>query len=474
MRPRLRLRGRLTLLSAGIVGLVLVLGSLFAYLAVRDALVGQIDNQLRGQVEATARFAEFDGDRDGRFGPPDGVRPPQQLELPRRPGKTDQVDLAQTLSSTGQIERLLRPGQGLRIPVTDEDLRVAAGQGHSFLSDRTVAGTRVRVITMPLPTGGAALFGRSLEGVDSALEDLRLVLALLVLCGTLAAALLARLFSRPVLKPVTALTEAAEHIEATGDLGRRVDAGTDDEVGRMGSSFNAMLDRVQDSVDAQRQLVADASHELRTPVSALRTNVEVLEEAGDALDEGQRRVILEDVVAQADELGELVGDLIELARGEDPTADGADFEDVRLDTLVAEAVERAQRHAPGVTFTADLAPCVLNGAPDRLARAVNNLLDNAAKYGDPAGPVEVTLAAGDPAVLSIRDHGQGVDPAEVDHIFDRFVRGGQSRERAGSGLGLAIVRQVAHAHGGTVAVRTPDDGGACFVLTLPGAATPEG
>ena len=468
MRRRLRLRGRLTVLSAGIVGLVLVLGSLFAYLAVRDALIGQVDDQIRGQAAFTARFAAFDD------GPPPGERrPPGDLTVPIRPGKTETVDLAQTISSSGRVLRLLRGPAGQRIPVTAHDKRVAAGVDPRYLSDRTVAGNQVRVITVPLPGGGAAIFGRSLEGINSALDDLRLVLALLVLGGTLSAALLARLFSRPVLKPVTALTEAAEHIEATGDLGRRVDAGSDDEVGRMATSFNAMLDRVQDSVAAQRQLVADASHELRTPVSALRTNVEVLEEAGDALDVGQRRAILEDVVAQADELGDLVGDLIELARGEEPGAGGSEFEDVRFDALVAEAVERARRHAPGVTFTAALAPCVLTGAPDRLARAVNNLLDNAAKYGGTDGPVEVTLAAGDPAVLSVRDHGQGVDPAEADHIFDRFARGALARERAGSGLGLAIVRQVAHAHGGTATVEPAEGGGAEFLLKLPGAQAPD-
>jgi two-component system sensor histidine kinase MprB len=466
-RPRLRLRGRLTVLAAGIVGVVLVLGSLFAYLAVRDALIGQIDQQLRGQAAFSARFAAI--------GPPPGpdLKPPRRLDLPVRPGKPDSVDLAQTLSADGHVLRLLRGAQGLRIPVSRRDKAVAAGDGGLYLSDRTVAGNRVRVIALPLPTGGAVVFGRSLEGVDNALDDLRIVLALLVLGGTLAAALLARLFSRSVIRPVTALTEAAEHIEATGDLGRRVDAGSDDEVGRMAGSFNGMLDRVQDSVAAQRQLVADASHELRTPVSALRTNVEVLEEAGDALDVGQRRAILEDVVAQADELGDLVGDLIELARGEEPHGGGGEFEDVRFDALVAEAVERARRHAPTVPFTAELAPCVLNGAPDRLARAVNNLLDNAAKYGGSGGPVEVTLSAGDPAVLSVRDHGQGVDPAEVDHIFDRFARGALARERAGSGLGLAIVRQVAHAHGGTASVEPPAGGGARFVLRLPGASAPE-
>lgn len=369
--------------------------------------------------------------------------------------------------------RRFPPGDQTQLPVTDADKRLARDGGRPFFTDQTVDGLHLRVLTLPLPAGqGAAQIAQPLTSVDNARSDLRLVLLLLIVVGTGAAALLARAFSRRVLEPVTALTEAAEHIEATGDLGRRVDAGSDDEVGRMATSFNGMLDRVEDSVVAQRQLVADASHELRTPVSALRTNVEVLAEAGDALDAEQRHAILTDVVAQADELGVVVGDLMELARGEES---GAGMEDVRLDTLVQEAVERARRHAQAVVFTTALAPSVAIGASDRLARAVNNLLDNAAKYGPPDGPVEVTLELRPDgvAVLAVRDHGPGVDPAEVDHIFDRFARGAQSREQAGAGLGLAIVRQVAHAHGGTASVQAARGGGARFVLTVPGAASPD-
>ena len=180
------------------------------------------------------------------------------------------------------------------------------------------------------------------------LERLRRVLVVLVALGTTLAALLSRLFSRRVVAPVTELTDAAEHIEATGDLGRRVDADGDDEVGRMAARFNAMLARLQTSQAQQRQLVADASHELRTPVTSMRTNVEVLRDAP-AMDEADRRALLDDVVEQAEELGNLVGDLIALARdGEAPPA----TEDVRLDELVGEAVVRARRHAPAVRLHA--------------------------------------------------------------------------------------------------------------------------
>jgi two-component system sensor histidine kinase MprB len=465
---RLRLRGRLTVLCAGIVGLVLILGSVAAYVSVKNALVDQIDGQLQSQAKFFARVPRNPEDFDHGQNPGGG---PGRFTVQPPPGRPDNVDLGQLISPAGTISRTLRGGTRFRIPLTDSDRAVAEGHKAIFLSDRTVGGTKLRVVTAPLPGGGALQVARSLSVVDGALSDLRLVLALLVVVGTGAAALLARLFSKPALEPVTELTEAAEHIEATGDLGRRIEARSGDEVGRMATSFNGMLDRVEDSVDAQRQLVADASHELRTPVSALRTNVEVLAEAGDEIDAEQRGVILTDVVAQADELSHLVGDLMELARGEERREEE---EDVRLDALVAEAVDRARRHAPTVSFLTTLVPCVVPGAPDRLSRAVNNLLDNAAKYGPPGGEVDVTVTLeGDRAQIAVRDHGPGVDPAEADHIFDRFARGAQARQQGGAGLGLAIVRQVAESHGGTIAVTAADGGGARFVLTLPQAVVPD-
>ena len=208
------------------------------------------------------------------------------------------------------------------------------------------------------------------------------------MAGTALAAALGRLFSRPVIQPVTDLTEAAEHITATEDLARRVDARGSDEVGRMAARFNTMLDTLEGSVAAQRRLVADASHELRTPVTSLRTNIEVLL-AGEDLPEPARRRLLEDVREQTEELSGLITDVIELARGEVPLSG---TEDVRLDEIAAVTAGRVGRSHPDVRFELDLEPSVVEGLPDRLARAVGNLLDNAAKYGPPGGVVEVRRA----------------------------------------------------------------------------------
>jgi two-component system, OmpR family, sensor histidine kinase MprB len=311
------------------------------------------------------------------------------------------------------------------------------------------------------------MLGRSLAEVDRTLQRLRLILALVALGGVALAVVLGRIVARTAVAPVHRLREATEHVAATRDLGRRIAvADDDDELSRLARSFNAMLDSLERSTRAleastaaQRQLVADASHELRTPVTTLRTDIEVLRSR--ELPAAERERVLDEIEGQIDELTVLMTDLIDLARGDEREADS---EDLRLDTLVAEAVDRARRHAPGLVFETDLAPTVVAAVPDRLDRAVSNLLDNAIKWSPDGGPVEIRVADGE---VTVRDHGPGIAAADLPHVFDRFYRGTDARDRPGSGLGLAIVRQVAEAHGGSVAAEPGSGGGTSLRLRLP-------
>jgi two-component system sensor histidine kinase MprB len=433
-------------MSALAVGVTVALASLVCYLAMRAELRSQVDEPLRAQGERIAQRGELIG---------------QQLPGPPK-GSGGPAEFSQVVAPDGAVRD--RFG-GLSIAVAPGDRAAALDGGHPFLSDRTAGGVHLRVLTVPIQGLGAVQLGRSLEGVDNVLARLRIVLVALVVLGTAFAAAMARLFSRPVMQPITDLTRTAEHIETTGDLGRRMGARGTDEVGRMAERFDAMLDRVQASQVAQRRLVADASHELRTPVTSLRTNMEVLL-AGAELEEGERRALLRDMVGQSEELSALVGDLIELARGDegDPAV-----EEIAFDDLVAEAVERARRHAPGVRFRTALEPCTIHGVPDRLGRAINNVLDNAARHSPSGGVVEVGLHDG---TLSVRDHGPGVAHDELPLLFDRFFRGADARERQGSGLGLAIVRQVVESHGGAVDAANAQGGGLAVTLALPAVEEP--
>jgi two-component system, OmpR family, sensor histidine kinase MprB len=434
-------RARLTLVAAAAVAIAIAVGSVAVYFVVRSELRGEVDDSLRER----AAEAQIRAGRGGGF----------SLFLPSVPfgGAT----------GAGQIvaaEKGVLPESGAELPIDDRARSVAAGATAPYFEDLRIEGYRLRVFTTQIAPGFAVRLPRALEETDDTLARLRWILFAVGLVGVGVAVGLGLAVARTALAPVRRLTEAAEHVTETQDLSRRIDAAGQDELSRLAGSFNTMLGALERSQSAQRQLVADASHELRTPMTSLRTNVEVLARAGE-LTADDRRVILGDVVAQLDELTELVGDLVELARdGERPAEE---MVDVRFDELVADAVERARRRAPSTEFRTKLEPTVVRGAPERLHRAVANLLDNAVKWSPPDRPIDVVVAGGE---LRVRDHGPGIPEEDVDRVFDRFYRAPSARGLPGSGLGLAIVRQIAERHGGRVSAERPADGGALLRLDL--------
>ena len=450
-------RRRLTLAAAAAVAVVALLTAGAAYGIVRGELRGQIDESLRERAEPLAGFARGPGD-PFMPGPPGGPAPRTE----RLGGAAGYVQLIDDDGRAASVD-----GTDARLPVGEDAARLARVGGEPSFSDAEVGGTNVRVLTTPLPGGGAVQIARPLDEVEQVLGDLRLILGAVLVLGVALALVLGRLVTRTALAPVERLTEASEHVATTSDLSRRIEAQGSDELGRLAASFNTMLDTLErtvlaldQSLVAQRRLVADASHELRTPLTSLRTNIDVLRDP-DGLPAEQRRELLDDVGAQLDELTLLVGDLVQLARDDEQPLEP---QDVRLDQVVTEAVERHHRHARSVRFETRLEPTVVEGIPDRLERAVSNLLDNAAKFSPPGSAVEVVLREGE---LSVRDHGPGIGPADLPHVFDRFYRSAAARAVPGSGLGLAIVRQVAEGHGGAVSAEAAQGGGTRFRLVLP-------
>jgi two-component system sensor histidine kinase MprB len=433
-------RARLTLASAVAVAVAIAVGSLVVYVVVRDALRDEVDAALRERADV----AQLRAVRGGAFSvvlPPvrfGGAEAEAQI-VPAEPG--------------------LLPFEG-SLPITDRARAVAAGGAEPYLEDATIDGVHLRILTQQIGPGFALRLARPLDETDDTLARLRWILFAVGLVGVAVAVAMGLAVARTALSPVRKLTEAAEHVTATRDLSRRIDATGQDELSRLAASFNTMLGALERSLDAQRQLVADASHELRTPLTSLRTNVEVLARA-DRLPAAERRAILADLVAQLDELAVLVADLVELARDGERPDEG--FEEVRLDELVAAALESARRRAPTVGFRPRLEPTVVSGAPERLQRAVANLLDNAATWSPPGEPIDVVVADGE---LTVRDRGPGIAAEDLDRVFDRFYRTPSARGRPGSGLGLAIVRQIAERHGGRVSAERPDGGGALLRLRL--------
>ena len=449
------LRKRISLVAAAAVAVAVAIAVLVSYFAVHHQLLGQIDNELTAQATAVDRNPRQLGSAMFSGIPASDGGPAQYWQLVQADGKPV-------------------PGLGTSLPGVRGAAAVAAGQS-AYLSNVTVNGVLFREFTFPLisaEVGGQQLavqLARPLQPTENILSTLRLILALVFLAGVALAAGLGRLAARRVLTPLAEVTATAQLIGETDDLSQRLEVRADDEVGQLAQRFNSMLERLEisrvaldASVAAQRQLVADASHELRTPVTSLRTNIEVLLSGG-VVDEEDRRQLLADVVEQSEELSTLVADLIDVARGDVPPEH---LEDTRLDRLVESALERARRHAPAVDFTADLKPVVVTGSAERLMRAINNLLDNASGHTAPGTPVHVTV---DGDGVTVHDSGQGISEQDLPHLFDRFYRGENSRARQGSGLGLAIVRQVAQQHGGTISAANAAEGGAVFTLTLPGS-----
>jgi two-component system, OmpR family, sensor histidine kinase MprB len=468
-------RRRITLAAAAAVAVAVVLASLLTYLLASHQLHKQVDEQLRSRSVGLRIIARTSpqtlAKRSERF-----LRAPL-LSLESNPfgnlsPHPDQVrGYQQLVNAAGKI--LFRSTPGVTLPVEARTLKLATAGGAPFFRDSRTANTHVRILTEAARRGYALQLAQPLTSVDRILHRLRIVLVLLDIGGIALAALLGRLVAGAAVAPLKRLTEATEHVRRTQDLSERIEPAGEDEIGQLAEGFNTMLDALQESVGAldasvhaQRQLVADASHELRTPVTSLRTNIEVLRHQP-GMAPADRNRLLDDVVEQTEELTALMNDLIELSRGEQPAGER---EDVRLDVVVQEAIERASRHSPQTQFEVQLSPLLISGAPQRLARAVNNLIDNAVAYSPAGSPVEIDLHGTE---LTVRDHGPGIAERDLPHVFDRFYRGAEARGRPGSGLGLAIVRQVAEQHDGSVRAERAQGGGTLMRLSLPGAEAVE-
>lgn len=442
------LRARLALAAGGAVAIAIVAASLAAFFVMKHELRSQVDRTLAGRQNDFGRYPGFGRDGGGDYRPP----------MPALGGAGGYVQFVGANGATALTRDETTP-----LPVGKATLAVARGTKEAFFSDIHVSGTHLRVYTVPIRDGIAVQIARPLTEVDRTLRWSAILLTIVGAVGVLLAGGLGWIVSRAALKPVARLTTMVEEVAATRDLSRRVGASGRDELARLGHRFDDMLGALESAISAQRQLVADASHELRTPLTSLRTNVEVLLHRGDRLGQEDKARLVHDVVVQIEELTRLIGDLVDLARDAEPAAKQ---DDVQLDDLVARAVERAQSFAPRLTFATDLQPAVLEAVPERLDRAIANLLDNAAKWSPDGGVVEVRLAGGE---LTVRDHGPGIAEADLPHVFDRFYRAPAARSMPGSGLGLSIVRQVVEAHGGTVSAGNATDGGrgAVFRVKLP-------
>jgi two-component system sensor histidine kinase MprB len=461
------LRTRIAAAAGLAVALAVAAAAVAVYLGVRGELRGEVDDSLRERAETIVDRGRRGPGRPGApggpgFGPPGESLPRFPLEAPAEPFGGPE-GFVQLVLPGGRAVRFRDERE--RLPV-DERARAIAREGSGEnLTDTTVDGTHLRVLTAGLGPGGAIQVARPLDEIDRQLDKIVLVLLVVGAGGVALGAALGAAVASTALAPIARFTRRTEELAADPDPSERMEVVGRDELTRLAGSFNATLDALESSVEAQRHLVADASHELRTPIASLRANIQTLEQA-DRLPPSDREALRSDIVEELDELTALVADIVELARGAKP---GQAEDDVRLDQLVETAVERARgRAGDRVAFTVDAEPTLVRGDPQRIHRAIANLVDNALKWSPPGGEVELGLSAGE---LTVRDHGPGFSDGDLERVFERFYRAEDARGMPGSGLGLAIVRQAAEAHGGSVEAANAPGGGALLRVSF-GPALP--
>jgi signal transduction histidine kinase len=364
-----------------------------------------------------------------------------------------------------------------RLPLDTDLLAINMRNQSAFKTLILKNGVRLRMVSVPISVGdqvvGAVQVGQPLIKVDATLH---LVLILLTV-GTIATVVIAggvgMLMSWLALRPIDRITQTAGRIARAQDLGQRLPVPTtDDEVGRLISTFNAMLERLDRLFRAQQRLGADVSHELRTPLTTIRGNVDLLRR-GAADDAVERAAALDAIEGEVDRMNRLVADLLLLAQAE--AGMRLEKHPVELDTLILEVYRQAQlmsatRFPTGERVAIRLGhedQAIVEGDPDRLKQLLLNLIDNALKYTPPGGTVTLSLHRDQAWVrISVADTGVGIPPEVLPHVFDRFYRA-QREGRKGVGLGLSIARWIAEAHGGRLSAESQVGQGTTFTIWLP-------
>lgn len=504
------LRTRLAALTAAVVIVSIVVITLAAFTSVSQILYLEIDKNLQNQaqniIDSGVEFPAEHSYEDGRYVPnfQETSNRMNVLVIPaaetgiKQPGSSsDSTQATDAESESSSSLEPVTPGiqgtQGLSTFTADPDspvdhefdnedvfegvlspVQMAVVRGEQSFSFSTEGSMRIYAVRAP--DSRVVVVQQDIEFSKEALNSLRIVLILIGVTGALAAIIAGMAVGSAGVQPIDRLRRAANRVAETGEL-RQIPVESNDELGSLTRSYNAMMRALQVSTEKQRDLVADAGHELKTPLTSLRTNIELLVMASraenPALSEQDRADLERDVIAQINEMSTLIGDLVDLAREDSMPLTTAE---VDLEEVFADSLERVERRRPDVHFDVHLVPWVVVGDEFSLSRAIRNLLDNATKWSPQGGTVRVWMQpisnanSDTPTAVEIRiaDSGPGIPEEDRAKVFERFYRSIQSRSMPGSGLGLAIVKQVILRHNGAIIADASDDGGALMRVVLPG------
>ncbi len=454
------LRLKLTLWYTGIMAVTLILSAASLYYVISSTMYSEIDQSVMAKANDLASTIGIRG----------GLSPStSRLVLPNIDAFTSLDTYIQVLDASGKLVDKSSNLGAASLPVSPAALQ-AARSGGGYYEYTELSRERLRMYTVPVVVAGQ-VFGyvqvaRSTETIDNTLSSVLYGLAaghsmLLLLAMAVGSAI-----ARASLRPIHKLTQTVRELGRSGRLDKRLEYhGPQDEVGRLASTFNDMLESISKLLNSQRRFVADASHELRTPLTSLRVNVETLKKQlahnPDSLE------VLADVSTELERMSRLVNGLLELARADA----GLHLERRRMDLsqVVAEVYQKALAAQNGVQISlTKLEPVTVLGNPDYLHNALYVLVDNAVKYTPPGGHVWISLDRFDRwARATVADDGMGISPEDLPHIFERFYRAKSARRKGGTGLGLSIAQWVAHEHGGQITVESSPGKGSTFVLWLP-------
>lgn len=451
---RLPVRLRLTLAFATVMAVVLGATGIFVHQRVESNLDSALAQSLRARVADIATLAQQSDS---------GLT---EARLKGAIGTRGQV--AQIVDSSGKVVDQT-PGLPRHPLIVTTSLTSAFHGGQPVAATARLASDQsVRLLAAPIRGQGQRLVvivGQSTEQRDAALSNLTTQLLLGGAAALVLASLSGYALTGAAFRPVEAMRRRAATVSAT-DLGSRLpSASGNDELGRLGRTLNEMLARIEGSVMRERTFISDASHELRSPLSALRTELELI--ARDRPSGRALQLATDSAIDETDRLRRLTDDLLLLTRADEDRI-VLRATDVQAADLLEAAAERAQRGAPDGPPIAVSAPssAPMTVDPDRLGQALDNMLSNALRYA--ATRIELTARIGANSLeLHVLDDGPGFPTDYLPHAWERFTRADPARTDEGTGLGLSIVRTVAELHGGRASVANRPDGGADVFISVP-------
>lgn len=451
------IRMQLTIWYGGVLAVVLVAFGTVIYFTMRHQMLRRIDHGLREEMSDVLSEVGRADSRDGML---------QWLD--RRFGRHQGFDFQITTTDGSRV--FVNEGLG------DHEMRIPSSlpfDHNEFESQERTDAPRWRIVTRKVkgPDGTLVVqIARSLEFYDHEMSELLLVLLLTEPLTLLVALGGGYFLARRALAPVDRMTETANRIEAK-QLGQRLEiASPDDELGRLANTLNGMLDRLERSFREMQRFTADASHELRTPISVIRTEAEVA--LNQPVNDEDKQHLLSNILEECERLTWITDQLLTLSR-EDAGITHFRREPVDVGGLATEVAEMMRPLADGKRVSLAIATngqSLVAGDADRLKQIIYNLLDNAIKYTPRAGRVDLAVErAGGMIALAVRDTGIGIAPEHLPHVFERFYRVDKARTRAegGTGLGLSIVESIAAAHGGRVEIQSQPNEGTTVTVSLP-------